>query len=156
MPVRFLNIANNLESLIAGLLIIFLLLVMGGSPHTEAQEKTRGNVLDKTDVIARGKYLVEGVAGCSDCHTPRDNNGETDRTKWLQGAPVFLQPAQAVPGWPIVAPRIAHLPRGSDAAMITLLTTGNWTDGKPLRRPMPRFHMTRDDAQAVLAYLKSL
>ena len=40
--------------------------------------------------------------------------------------------------------------------MITLLTTGIWVTGKPLRPPMPRFHMTRADAEAVLAYLKSL
>jgi len=40
--------------------------------------------------------------------------------------------------------------------MITLLTTGIWIDGKPLRDPMPKFHMTRADAEAVLAYLKSL
>ena len=40
--------------------------------------------------------------------------------------------------------------------MITLLTTGIWTTGKPLRSPMPEFHMTRADAQSVLAYLKSI
>jgi mono/diheme cytochrome c family protein len=40
--------------------------------------------------------------------------------------------------------------------MITLLTTAVWIDGKPLRAPMPRFHMTRADAEAVVAYLRSL
>jgi mono/diheme cytochrome c family protein len=40
--------------------------------------------------------------------------------------------------------------------MITLLTTEIWTTGKPLRSPMPEFHMTRADAEAVLAYLKSI
>jgi len=40
--------------------------------------------------------------------------------------------------------------------MISLLTTGIWTNGKPLRQPMPRFHMTRSDAESVLAYLKAL
>jgi mono/diheme cytochrome c family protein len=43
-----------------------------------------------------------------------------------------------------------------DAQMITLLTTGISDSGKPLRLPMPSFHMTRADAEAVLAYLKSL
>jgi mono/diheme cytochrome c family protein len=40
--------------------------------------------------------------------------------------------------------------------MVTLLTTGIWNTGKELRDPMPKFHMTREDAAAVVAYLKSL
>jgi len=40
--------------------------------------------------------------------------------------------------------------------MITLLTTSISLSGKPLRAPMPQFHMTRSDAEAVVAYPKSL
>jgi len=40
--------------------------------------------------------------------------------------------------------------------MIKLLTTGIWTTGNPLRAPMPQFRMERSDAEAVVAYLKSL
>jgi hypothetical protein len=40
--------------------------------------------------------------------------------------------------------------------MITLLTTAVWIDGKQLHDPMPKFHMTRADAEAVVAYLRSL
>jgi mono/diheme cytochrome c family protein len=132
---------------------------MGTAAFTTAQEKKqeeRATTSSNAELIARGKYIVEGVAACADCHTPRDKNGEIDRTRWLAGAPVFLQPAETLPGWAIVAPRLAGLPPGSDAAIITLLTTGMWRDGKPPRQPMPRFHMTRGDAEAVLAYLKSL
>jgi hypothetical protein len=52
-----------------------------------------------------------------------------------------------VPGWAAVAPRLAGLPPGSDNAVITLLTTGIWTNGKHPRQPMPRFQMTRSDAE---------
>lgn len=160
MPVRLANIASDGGSLIAGSLIVFLLCIIGGCGRAAAQEKKPAEETAKTsshaDLVARGKYLVEGVAGCGNCHTPRGRNGEPDRARWLEGAPVFLEPAQAVPGWPIVAPRLAGLPPGNDAAMITLLTTGIWTNGKPLRQPMPRFHMTRSDAESVLAYLKAL
>lgn len=146
---------------LAGILIAaWLLVVFCGSPLTPAQERKQAEASAKAsnnaDLVARGKYIVEGVAACADCHTPRNKNGDLDRARWLAGAPVFLQPAQAVPGWAIVAPRLAGLPPGSDAAIITLLTTGIWSDGKPPRQPMPRFHMTRSDAEAVLAYLKSL
>src|ERR1700686_4832356 len=44
----------------------------------------------------------------------------------------------------------------SSVAMITLLTTSISRSGKPLRSPMPQFHMTRSDAEAVVTYLKSL
>ena len=106
--------------------------------------------------IARGKYIVEGLAACGDCHTPRNTDGDIDRTKWLAGAPVFYEPAQRVPGWAISAPRIAGVPPGRDQEIITLLTTATWRDGKAPRPPMPHFHMERKDAEAVVAYLKSL
>jgi mono/diheme cytochrome c family protein len=106
--------------------------------------------------VARGKYLVTEVAKCINCHTPRDASGNIDETHLLMGAPVFFQPAQPVADWPQICPRIGGTPPGTDTEMITLLTTGIWNTGKPLRDPMPKFHMTRDDAEAVLAYLKSL
>jgi mono/diheme cytochrome c family protein len=159
MPVRHINLTITLGSLIAGLLgAIFLLFTLGGQHLTSAQETKRSQEAVKTNakLIARGKYIVEGVAGCGYCHTPRDENGNPDRSKWLAGAPVFYQPARGVPGWPNTAPRLAGLPPGSDAEMITLLTTSVSRSGKALRSPMPRFRMTRADAEAVVAYLKSL
>ncbi len=56
----------------------------------------------------------------------------------------------------INAPRIGGTPPANDADMIKLLTTGIWTDGKHLRLPMPQFRMDRSDAEAVVAYLKSV
>ncbi len=44
----------------------------------------------------------------------------------------------------------------SSVAMVTLLTTSISRSGKPLRASMPRFHMIRSDAEAVVTYLKSL
>jgi hypothetical protein len=69
---------------------------------------------------------------------------------------VPYQPSQPTADWPTIVPRIAGLPPASDVGMITLLTTGIWITGKPLKDPMPKFHMTPADAEAVLAYLKSL
>ena len=123
-----------------------------GQKHSQATSKAR----DDAELIGRGKYIVEGLAACGDCHTPRNSDGDVDRARWLAGAPVFYEPAQPVPGWAISAPRIAGLPPGRDAEIITLLTTSIWRDGKTPRSPMPRFHMRREDAEAVVAYLKSL
>lgn len=106
--------------------------------------------------VARGKYIVEDVAMCGTCHTPRKADGSLDRSRWLAGAPVPYLPAQPTNDWPILAPRLAGNPPATNAGMITLLTTAVWTTGKPLRDPMPKFHMTKADAEAVLAYLRSL
>lgn len=38
-------------------------------------------------VVARGHYLVETMAHCAECHTPRDALGRLDSTRWMAGAP---------------------------------------------------------------------
>jgi mono/diheme cytochrome c family protein len=107
--------------------------------------------------VARGKYIVEGVAMCGQCHSPRDGDGNPDRSHWLQGAPVPWDPPKPDPNWPLTAPRIGGTPLpASDGDMVKLLTTGVWTTGNRLRPPMPQFRMEQSDAEAVVAYLKSL
>lgn len=106
--------------------------------------------------VARGKYIVEGIARCEQCHTPRDVAGSPDRNHTLEGAAVWLKSAEPNENWPLQAPRLAGNPPGTDAEMVRLLTTGIWKDGAYLRQPMPQFRMTTEDAEAVVAYLKSL
>ena len=105
--------------------------------------------------VARGKYLVESVAMCGQCHSPRDANGVVDRSHWLEGSAVPWMPAQAQANWPLMAPRIGGTPPATDAEMIKLLTTGIWTNGQPLRFPMMPYRMSEADARAVIAYLKA-
>jgi len=59
--------------------------------------------------------------------------------------------------WPIQIPRIAGLPGYSDEQAMRLLTQGAIRrDGTQLRYPMPRFHMSPQDAADVIAYIRSL
>lgn len=39
------------------------------------------------DVLARGRYLVEALGHCAECHTARNAMGGLDRSAWLAGAP---------------------------------------------------------------------
>lgn len=128
-----------------------------------AQNKTQGDTSQRQPekagtaaTVARGKYVVEGVAMCGTCHTPTDGSGNPDRARWLQGASVPYMPARPSADWPISAPRIGGTPPADDADMIKLLTTGIWTTGNHLRLPMPQFRMNRSDAEAVVAYLKTV
>jgi mono/diheme cytochrome c family protein len=136
-----------------------LTLISGSIAIAQAQDNSAGQskAAGAAGDVARGKYLVEGVAMCGQCHTPRDSQGNPDRTHWLQGGPVPYQSSTPASDWPQMVPRIGGTPPAPDADMVKLLTTGVWTaTGTNLRLPMPQFRMTVADAQAVLAYLKSL
>src|SRR5215470_12895661 len=105
----------------------------------------------------RGRYIVDSVAMCVDCHTPRDESGKLLKTEYLRGASIPVEAPPFLKGkWAAKAPNIAGLPGYSDEEGIRLLTEGINRNGAPPNAPMPQFRLTRDDAAAVVAYLKSL
>ena len=105
--------------------------------------------------IQRGKYLVENVAMCADCHTPRDDKGQFDRSQWLQGNVLDIKPDHPMPFAAVAVP-IAGLPGFTDEKAVKFLETGIDLTGKPAMWPMPQFRFNHDDAVAVVAYLRSL
>ena len=40
-----------------------------------------------SETLERGRYLVEALAHCAECHTPRDQFGGLDVARWMGGAP---------------------------------------------------------------------
>ena len=109
----------------------------------------------KTEV-ERGRYLVEQVAKCPECHTPRKPNGELDAAAWLRGAPIWIKPVAAIPNWADHAPALAGLPSLTEAQAEKVLEDGTGPNGEDLRPPMQIYHMAPADARAIVAYLKSL
>ena len=106
--------------------------------------------------VEHGKYLVENVAMCAQCHSPRDSKGEIIEDQRFMGAPIPFSPPWPN-DWAIRAPRNRSLPGYSVEEGIRLLTQGAIArDGHQLKEPMPRFHMTPQDAADVVAYMKSL
>ncbi len=110
--------------------------------------------------IARGKYLVT-VASCTDCHTPGHFFGKEDETKYLGGSDVGF----AIPGLGVfVAPNLTPdkatgLGNWTPAQIVTALTTGVTPQGRKLAPIMPYeayVKLTKSDALAIVAYLKSL
>ena len=109
------------------------------------------------DLIGRGQYIVERVAMCVECHTPRGKNGDLQRTEYLEGAPVYVKsPPYPQMKWALKAPAIAGLPGYTEEQGIRLLTEGVTRDGRRPDPPMPQYRLNRSDAQAVVVYLKSL
>jgi mono/diheme cytochrome c family protein len=128
--------------LVAGLLLV----IHEVSPAAESR-----------DSITRGKYIVDHVAMCVECHTPRNDKGQLVSGQYLKGAPIPLSPPP-YPNmkWAIKAPGIVGLTGYTEQQGIRLLTDGIAADGRVPDPPMPRFRLTRSDAEAVVRYLKSL
>ena len=108
------------------------------------------------DEVERGKYLVENVAMCVECHSPRDAKGELVQQKLLSGARVPVASPWPNEKWAAHAPKIAGLPGWVREDFVSLLMNGKRPTGEIPRSPMPPFRMTREDAEAIADYLKSL
>jgi mono/diheme cytochrome c family protein len=105
--------------------------------------------------VARGEYIVNSVAMCVQCHSPRDANGRIVEERKLTGAPMPVRGPEWTDEWAFRTPAIEGLTGFTDDQIVTLLTEGRAGDRDPPRPPMPPFRMTKADAQAVVAYLRS-
>lgn len=111
---------------------------------------------DPSSVLDRGKYLVEGIGLCGDCHTQRLPTGMLDSTRHLHGATLVFKPSNPQP-WAPVSPALAGLPAGyTEAQFISFLQNGERPDGSRPLPPMPEYRFSEEDAKAVTAYLASL
>lgn len=110
--------------------------------------------------LERGRYLVEEVARCQDCHSPRLDSGELDKSRWLKGAVIDFAPLRPVEGWHKTSPNLTSdgtlWKKWGEPALIKYMTTGLTPRDKPADPPMPAYKLKPGDAEAVVAYLKSL
>lgn len=106
-------------------------------------------------LVERGRYLVNNVGMCADCHTPRNERGEFIRELWLEGASLDVAPKAPMP-WAPAAPPIAGLRSMTEQQAVEFLQTGLRPNGSRPLPPMPEFRFTESDAQAVVAYLRTL
>src|SRR6202008_2093898 len=74
--------------------------------------------------IERGRYLVEEIAKCPECHTPRKPDGELDSAAWLRGAPIWIRPVAPIPNWAENVPALAGLPSFTEAQVEKVLEDG--------------------------------
>lgn len=132
------------------LAITFMALLFATTTCALAQHASANKALE------RGRYLVQRVGMCGDCHTPHDQHGPIAGQE-LQGSTIPFKPTVPMPVWATSSPAIAGLPQFSnDKAAMTFLTTGKDASGHFARPPMPAYRFNRKDAAAVVAYLRSL
>lgn len=112
--------------------------------------------------LARGKYLVEHVSACLDCHSKRDWShfaGPVVPGTEGQGGERF-GPEGGLPGTfhaPNITPAALH--DWSDAELARAVVSGVSRDGTALFPVMPYSsyrHFTRPDLEAVVAFLRTL
>lgn len=106
--------------------------------------------------VERGRYIVEDIAMCEECHTPRDAKGNLDESRRLQGAQIWIQPVHTMTNWANRAPGIAGFVGFTDAQGEDIFERGIGPNGLPIQPPMHIYHMSQSDALAVIAYLRSL
>lgn len=107
-----------------------------------------------TPEVQRGRYIVEGMAHCGECHTPRNLLGGMSKSQWLAGAPLPDGPG-----------RVPNITPGkltwADADIVAYLTTGFTPDFDVVGGSMAHVvqNMARlpiTDVAAVVAYLKTV
>jgi hypothetical protein len=142
--------------LLFAVVAVSLLLATARAQVSRPETETTGSALAKGDP-ARGRYIVEHVAMCIECHSERDGRGTIIPGREFQGGAIPTGSPPWATSWAERAPRNAGLPGYDDAAALRLLTQGAiGRTGEQLRLPMPRFRMTVDDASDVIAFMRSI
>lgn len=102
----------------------------------------------------RGAYLVQGLAHCSTCHTPRNLLMAEQQSQLLKGASLGTWYAPD-----ITAPGLAGKPHWTQQMLAEYLLTGHAangaTAGGPMREAIDKSfsRMTDEDRQAIATYL---
>jgi mono/diheme cytochrome c family protein len=105
---------------------------------------------------SNGRYIVEHIAMCVECHSSRDAQGNIIPETRFMGGEIPFRPPWAGE-WATRAPRNAGLPGYTNETAMRLLTEGAIDRrGVQLKPPMPRFRMTPQDAADVIAFMRSL
>ena len=109
--------------------------------------------------VERGRYLVETIAGCGNCHTPRGPGGVFDASKELAGGFVIDEkPFRAVAS-NITPDKETGIGAWTDAQIAKAIREGIRPDGSLIGPPMP-FELYRKlsdtDLAAMVAYLRTV
>ncbi|HTY58507.1 MAG TPA: c-type cytochrome [Bacteroidota bacterium] len=124
----------------------------------------RLNAPRRGTTLEYGKYAATGLAGCADCHTPRDlKNGKFFMDSLFAGGTIPLGDAEGAPIVSYAANLRASLGQGpgqwTEDQFIAAVTTGMKPDGTVLSPHMPyamyKF-LDNEDLRAMYAYFSSL
>ncbi|MEM8730465.1 MAG: cytochrome c [Pseudomonadota bacterium] len=108
------------------------------------------------DVLKRGEYLVRGIMGCGNCHTPLGPDGP------VAGMELAGRLVEDIPAFKAIAPNITpggRIAEWSDAELARSIREGIRPDGSLIGPPMPYTMyrgLTDGDLAAIVAFLRTL
>ena len=111
---------------------------------------------NQTPLVSRGAYLVNALAHCGECHTPRNFLGGVKKARFLAGT----NAGAIVRSAPNLTP--TRLKDWSDGELKELFTTGMTPDLEPTNEPMSEVvrnttsQLTGPDLAAMIAYLRAV
>lgn len=111
-------------------------------------------VMDVPPELERGRYLVEALAHCAECHTPRNPVGALDKARWMGGAPN--------PSGRGTIPALTPDKLDWSAADVAYYLGSGFTPkydvvGGHMAEVVENFsHLSAEDREAVAAYVKAL
>ena len=108
--------------------------------------------------LERGRYLVESIAGCGNCHTPQGPAGPVPG-KALAGGLPFKEAVFTAYSANITPDPETGIGKWSDAQLVLAIREGRRPDGSLIGPPMP-FGLYRslsdNDVAAIAAYLRGV
>lgn len=109
-------------------------------------------------MVERGRYLVETVAACGNCHTPKGPRGDLPNMALAGGFTIEEPPFTAIAS-NITPDPDTGISKWSDAQLFLAIREGKRPDGSIIGPPMP-FELYRgladDDVRAMIAYLRTV
>lgn len=113
----------------------------------------------KSSVLERGTYLMEGLVACGNCHLARDDKGQPIAGKGLSGGTVFDEPSAFKVHAANITPDIeTGIGSWTDAQLGRAIREGVRPGKNIIGPPMPiEFyrHISDEDLAAIMAYLRA-
>ena len=109
--------------------------------------------------LERGKYLMNSIVACGNCHTPKGPSGRALADQELAGGGVFDAPVFHAVSPNITPDKETGIGNWTDEQIAAAITTGVRPDGRILAPIMPWrsfAKMTKSDVDALVAFLRSL
>ncbi|MES2940674.1 MAG: cytochrome c [Pseudomonadota bacterium] len=108
--------------------------------------------------VERGRYLMQSVVACGNCHVQRGATGEPLFDKGLSGGMVFNEPPFRAVASNITPDAETGIGKWTDAQLAKAIREGVRPDGSLIGPPMPIAfyrHMSDADVAAIVAYLRA-
>lgn len=109
-------------------------------------------------VLERGRYLMQGIVACGNCHTPQGPNGPLPGKEMAGGMP-FEEPVFTAYASNLTPDRNTGIGKWTDAQLKRAIREGVRPDGSIIGPPMPiglYRGLSDTDLNAIVAYLRAL